>query len=175
MADHHERQGEGGRTVGWTWRTRGWGGSIESEGGTTGESIIGDSEEETVGVLHGSELFLDLLDKTFGGIVSVGDGDGEEMELTGVIRRIQTEHRILLRSREGIEAVGDFHRCHSGLDDIFVGVGETVEEVRGRFGHGVSETGIQAHEMSAVVVWVLDVILSVDFIRLDMNHLWGGG
>jgi hypothetical protein len=29
--------------------------------------------------------------------------------------------------------------------------------------------------MSAVVVWVLDVILSVDFIRLDMNHLWGGG
>lgn len=79
------------------------------EGSPTREWVIRDSEEKTVGVLQGLELFLDLLDKTFGGVIPVGDGYREEVELPRIIRSIQTEHRILFGSGKGVEAIGDFH------------------------------------------------------------------
>ena len=140
------------------------------DGGFSGDGVVGDTEEQAVGVSDGVELELNLLNETFRGVIAFWDLDGEEMGIALIIRGVEAEHRVLLRSGEVIVSVGDLHRGHTGLDHIFVGMGETIQEVGGGFHRIVTETGIDVEDVRAEIVGVRDGILSVDFIGFDVEH-----
>lgn len=140
------------------------------DGGLAGDRVVRDTEEQAVGVSDGIELELNLLDEAFRGVISFWNLDSEKMRIALIIGCIQTEHCILLRSGEMVVSVGNFHGGYSGFDDVFIRMGETVQEVGRRFCGIVSETGVNIEDMSAEVVGVGDGILSVDFVCFDVEH-----
>ena len=115
-------------------------------------------------------MLLDLLDQALRSVIPFGDLDGQEMGVALVVGGIQSEHRILLGSGEVVIAVGDLHRGDTGLDHVFVGMSEAIEEVSGGLLGVFSEAGVDIDEMGAEIVGVGDGVLSVDFVRFDVEH-----
>jgi hypothetical protein len=140
------------------------------DGGFSGDRVVRDTEEQAVCISDGVQLELNLLDERIRTIIAFWNLHRKKMRIALIIRGVQTEHRILLRSGEMVVSVGDFYRCHTGLDDVFIGMGETVQEVSGRFRWVVSETGVNVQDVSAEVVGVGYGILSVDFVCFDVEH-----
>ena len=169
-ADHDEGEAERHRTVCGAWRTGRRSRPIVCDSGFSGDRVVRDTEEQAVGVSDSVELELNLLDERIGAIIALWDLDGEKMRIALIIRGIQTEHRVLLRSGKMVVSVGDLHGGDTGLDHIFIRMGKTVEEVGGRLLCVVSETGVDVQDVSAEVVGVGDGILSVDFVCFDVEH-----
>jgi hypothetical protein len=170
QADHDESETEGDGTMRRTRRTWGWSGSIMSDRRSPGDWIVLDAEEESVLVSDGVELELYLLDKAFRRIISFWDLDGEEMRIALIVRGIQTEHRILLRSGEMVVPVGDLDGCDTGFDHILVGMSEAVEEVRRGLLGILTEARVNVEDVRSVVVRIHDRILAVDFCGFDVEH-----
>ena len=141
------------------------------DGGFSRNRIICDTEKQTVSILDGIELLLNLLDEAFWAVIALWDLDGEKMRIALIIRGVQTEHRVLLRSGKMVVPIGNLHGSDTGLDDIFIGMGETIEEIGGRLHRVVSETRVDIQDVSAEVVRICDGILSVDFVCFDVEHL----
>lgn len=173
-ADHDKGETEGDGTVSGAFRTGRRSRPVMRDGGLAGDRIVSDTEEQAVLVSNGVELELDLLDQAWGAVIAFWDLDGEKMRIALIVRGIQTEHRILLGSREMVVPVGDLDGGDTGFDDILVRMCETVEEVSGWLLDIFTEAGVDVEDVSAEVIGVHDGILAIDLCGFDVEHGAGG-
>jgi hypothetical protein len=117
------------------------------------------------------QLSLNLFNNFFHGIVSIGNGDGQEVLGTYIVSDVQSKHGVLLGSGEEVGGCGNFDGGGAELDDVFHGVGEAIRKIRRWLGKVSAESAVDADEVGLKVVHVNNIVFTIDLVSFDVDHL----